>query len=491
MEVTEERRIRRIVRELYSPPLFELPRASTGHTRHYMPWDKKWREQRHAAKTLVFDTFVVVPKEQPVIAYWPGATLGDERPLLSDLLTNLPYLGRSESWCNAKLRQESEVPENLEEHLNSDKIIACKPIAHFPAREEGEVVNVLVPRQDIDPSLPLNEEHPLLVRTTTLREEMGRIDPPGARWIQYTRPRNCLQPRPAKGKSRPVQQPVKLVRYHLDGNVLPPITEALSVSAKSRAAAMSVYGGPSKRRSTVLSGKDTEGQPLTGHRHTYYISSDEDADGRIDHLTLYASMGFNREHQKALRKLNKLYGRGDRPNLNLLLLGMAESPRNWPDNTLFGPSRKWVSATPYLLTRHPKTRSSGRWKTKPIPEKLEIRAPKNVGRFPTPDHLFLEYGVIRSSRRMQQDGPLAQLLLDLNRRGLPKATTIDPLPYHPGPGTQRWLEFKRYRRGGPEPAVGIPFGFTIEFPKTITGPIALGYNAHLGLGLFVPQEKDR
>ena len=31
-------------------------------------------------------------------------------------------------------------------------------------------------------------------------------------------------------------------------------------------------------------------------------------------------------------------------------------------------------------------------------------------------------------------------------------------------------------------------GFIIEFPQPVSGPIALGYGAHFGLGLFVPVE---
>jgi len=31
------------------------------------------------------------------------------------------------------------------------------------------------------------------------------------------------------------------------------------------------------------------------------------------------------------------------------------------------------------------------------------------------------------------------------------------------------------------------FGFRILFPEQITGPLALGYAAHLGMGSFVPE----
>src|SRR5713101_3068971 len=39
---------------LANPPSFVLPPATTGHSRHYMPWFKKGPDD----KTLVFDAFV-------------------------------------------------------------------------------------------------------------------------------------------------------------------------------------------------------------------------------------------------------------------------------------------------------------------------------------------------------------------------------------------------------------------------------------------------
>src|SRR6266498_3573524 len=58
-----------ILRALGTPPEFVLPPASTGHTRHYMPWFKKGPDDR----TLVFDAFVVLPREATLLAHWADA----------------------------------------------------------------------------------------------------------------------------------------------------------------------------------------------------------------------------------------------------------------------------------------------------------------------------------------------------------------------------------------------------------------------------------
>ncbi len=55
---TIEVQIEPILRLLAGPPEFVLPPASTGHTRHFVPWFKKGPDDR----TLVFDTFVAVSR---------------------------------------------------------------------------------------------------------------------------------------------------------------------------------------------------------------------------------------------------------------------------------------------------------------------------------------------------------------------------------------------------------------------------------------------
>ena len=65
------------------------------------------------------------------------------------------------------------------------------------------------------------------------------------------------------------------------------------------------YNGVSGRSAT-LSGKDEHGVPLSGHRYAYFLPADEDGDGRIDHLTIFASAGFTEAEQRALEILRHL-----------------------------------------------------------------------------------------------------------------------------------------------------------------------------------------
>lgn len=475
----EEDQIRAILSELRTAPLYYLPPATVGHTRHFMPWDKQWVKQRDASRTMVFDTFVAVPKDEPVVAYWNDADLDDDqRALFEKLLGNIPFLGRAESWCIAGLapvQEADEFPANV------------RPLGEgmYPGEDE-EVTLVLAPENDLDMGVPLDEDHPLFVRTSILREKEKRIDPPGSRWVRYVRPRHCFVPIYQAVSPDSEDNPAKVVRYLIDANTLPSVTEALPVADLTRAAVMSVYGGPEGRRSTVLSGRGKDGSPLTGHEHAFFLPSDEDGDNRLDHITVYASMGFDEEHRTALGNLRTIYGHGRRPDLGLMLLGMTDQPEELKGNILLGPSKHWRSATPYLLSRHPKTTRAGRWRTRPAPEGVEIRTPERLGRFPTREHLLLEYGVLPDLTELQRDGPLAQLLLSMERRGLPLVMAVEPLPmYMSALGvTHRWLEFKRRRRGS-KPTVGGYYGFRIVFAEEIFGPIALGYGSHRGMGLFM------
>jgi CRISPR-associated protein Csb2 len=41
--------VKRVLEELVHPPLFHLPPHCVAHTRHYMPWEKKGPQDRHAS----------------------------------------------------------------------------------------------------------------------------------------------------------------------------------------------------------------------------------------------------------------------------------------------------------------------------------------------------------------------------------------------------------------------------------------------------------
>lgn len=489
-ELSEEQ-VEPILRALAEPPQYVLPPASTGHTRHYMPWFKKGPDDR----TLVFDTFVAVSREAALLVRWPNASLDDtQRQTLSRILANLNTLGRSESWCEGTLldgdatgalgqspeRERRVRPLDGGDVLNDHEIVrllCADPDSAFAGDHVTSVTKRTKSRsnskQSTDQRTTLYDPAwNICMETLQLHKERWS-DPPGSRWVQYTRPRDCFKIEPAaQGRARSSVRPcpcIQVARYALDSTVLPLVTETLPVAEAARRALMSIHGRLTERngvrgRSSVFSGKDEHGRPLTGHSHAYYLPTDEDSDGRLDHLTIFAHRGFDADGRRALNRLRELNtGRKgeERHPLRLLLLGMGTLKEYRP-----GPlaeSKVWVSATPYIATRHAKTRGKDR---------IDLWCQQARTEF---------------------------LAADLREqiRNVPPSPCIDAVEVQIEPlldggafkVANRWrpIQFKRFRsKAGDDGGRRLAGAFRIKFSRPVAGPIALGHSSHFGMGLFVP-----
>lgn len=438
-EVPEER-IAGLVRKLASkPPDFGLPRATLSHKRHFMPW---YGQER----SLILDTFVVVPRDKPVLVIWDCDLTPEERALLGDLLKGIPYFGRSESWCEMSLVDRGEA--------NCFSVSSGRALSG-----EFEFAQVLTPESDVT----LLD---LMTETNVLRLKRKRIDPPGSRWVLYAVPMNPFAVDYAASPERP-QTRYTVARYLMESNPLPLVLDTVRVAELARRSAMCQYGRlfGKDAHSDTLSGKDVDGSPLKGHRHAFYLPTDEDRDGRLDHLTLYAPEGFQGGEQAALVRLDALNFGGNRQEIRLLFLGFSTVSGNGERphvGCLFEKSDEWNSATPLMLTRHPKAHHNG--------------APK-----------ITEDGY-------QKDGPEDQILREWrirqeNEPDLPDIEAIRRIPYLELPGGRRlsWLDFRRWRSFGSAPAPsGYGGGFRITFSRPVRGPVTFGYANHYGLGLFLP-----
>ncbi len=287
-----------------------------------------------------------------------------------------------------------------------------------------------------------------------------------------------------KAKSRKLLK-ASLARFALDGPVLPLVTETLPLAEQTRRALLSICGSIALRREPDLAdgevwrlapafwGKDELGRPRVGHQHAFFLPADEDGDGRIDHLTVFAPMGFNPLECQALHRLRRLgepsgvsprsvasrvaSAPGAAPGvdaLQLLLIGLA-NPSDFR-SPLLAESRVWTSATPFVVTRYPKLRGTKRDR----PE--DYASPAAFAR-----HVLVQ---------------------ELARRPeLPPVESIEPLDEE-GIGRRRLrpIQFKRFRSkpgddGGRRPAGG----FRVMFAAPVRGPLCLGHACHFGLGLFV------
>lgn len=423
-----ENRVAPILENLASArPSYNLPPASTAHTRHYMPYN----EGRNERTTLVIDSFVAIQPAKPVVAIWQNVDLDQQQTEdLYSILRNMPYLGRAESWVDASLC--SAPPESNSAPMESG------------ALPDGDVetVRTLVPRT------PISLED-LMVETSDLRRA-GRIDPETAQWWLYTRQADCFtkfrttpRPRRATGEGATV------VRFALSGKVLPMVKDTLRWGEVARLRAMSRYGWQNDRAtSPTLSGKDSEGDPLTCHRHAFYLPTDEDGDGKLDHLAIWAPGGLSSKEFQAVVSMEKMWlpdRRDDALQLAYQSYGKTEDFTGVSD--LFRESTRWQSLTPYVLTRH-----------------IKRRGPKHA--------------------RRTVDSPEDQIKREVSLRCPDAPGLLNVKPSNPIVGI-RPIEFFRYRRGGGSNGGGA-YNFELEFDRPIRGPIALGFACHYGLGLFVP-----
>lgn len=471
--------LRKLAQDL---PEFVLPPASTGHTRHYMPWfkksptlDKKAKKIRNFIdRTMIFDAFMVLPKSAEVFVFWPDVELQDDEKEAARLLAeNLGFLGRAESWTDARIPDE--------ENLISLKP-NCFPIGKRSSGKENEQVRVLCP----DPGTafdntytpktgkkkaqsPLYDPDWHLCMETLALHKARWSDPPGSKWVAYERPKDCFSNKPKPKQGNIMQTRPTIARFVLDSPVLPLAEDTLVVAEMARITAMGCFRRENSGdlpKSPVFSGKSVDGTPLKGHKHAYFLPTDEDGDGHLDHITIVATMGFGPGEMRALDCIRNLKLR-DRDPVNLVLLAVGQEDAIKADKIL-GSSDTWVSSTPFIVTRHPKKRGS---KKDP---------PGLLG----PDNrlAFVRQVLIEELDRLRERRP-----------DIPEIESIEFLQsIQSGERRLRPIQFKRFRSrkrsddGGRRPS-GM---FRIKFASPTQGPIVLGHSSHFGMGLFMPQKDD-
>ncbi len=463
--VFEEDRVRALIDALASAaPSYALPAATSSHTRHYMPL-------ADGKKTKVFDTFVHLGSGESVTVLWPVKLDAAQRELLSALLVSMNYFGRAESLVEAALLPTTALlPAKTARPLtNSEPLLPDEEPIRLLAPETPLEYGAWLGKQAVPPVktkskakakaplAPPSIFDALLADTGDLKAA-GWSQPPGSRWVEFARPaepfRIAPQRQPAPDDRRPT-----VARFAVVSNVPPRITEALSLGERFHRALVSRCAAP------VFTGCDTAGQPLAdGHQHAFYLSECDPQRGRVKFLTLYARMGFDAEARRALEQLRQTWGY-DGHKLQLILLGTGERADFAGDNADAGhslplaSSKEWTSLTPFVPTRHLKTRNNGT---------------------PKLDETGLAIG-----------SPEHDLRRLLKQAGFPEPSKIELIPHLTlGAGRIRWLEFQRTRKHGDGVRAGErSYGFRITFPDSVDGPIALGYGAHFGLGLFIPAEQ--
>lgn len=431
-----EAQIKRILEAMTAPPSFKLPSHRTAHTRHYMPWEKKGPADR----ALIFDTFVTISRSESLYIGWPDAELSaEDRTVLSRLLDNLTSLGRAESWTEAELSDETvdldvAVADNAD--TNPVRVFCPDPATvfsdeHYPTHDAGKLA-----KGKINPSDYLFDCPPwhLCLDTEAIHAKRWPTVP-GSRWVNYARPIEKTRPARRSIPARRSRPAVTVVRFLIDGKVLPRTIDTLPFAEAFRYAVLRKFpqNGPG---SQTLSGHDINGQPLQGHRHAFYLPTAlADERNHLSHITVSAQTPFTDHELLALESLRTMHtGHGEKKqDFQLRIVGVGV-----PDDfnqPMFAKSREWISTTPFVCPRFPKPTQTA------ADVARELIARLDIGK-----------------------------LIDVHADREP----INGLPLR---------EFRRTRRNTDDPARRFA-RLTLRFATEICGPLALGYGAHFGLGQF-------
>ena len=257
-----------------------------------------------------------------------------------------------------------------------------------------------------------------------------------------------------------------VARYAVTSQRSPSLTFAIILAETVHRALVELSNG-----SPVFTGCDSLHRPLRGHGHAHIFCESNMVNGRggqgeITDITVYAPMGFDIPEQAALQRLKEVYvDRGSDVQLALQDLGVPEdfggTDLEKGQSLLMARSRTWVSRTPFLPTRHPKATRAG---------------------VPKVDSTGFQIG-----------SPEHELLRLLELAGFPEPETVEPVASTSLGGREvRWQEFLRRREMDERaPAAnGAGYGFRIEFPEPVQGPVAVGYASHFGMGGFLSLRKS-
>ena len=198
----------------------------------------------------------------------------------------------------------------------------------------------------------------------------------------------------------------------------------------------------------MLSGKNKEGKISKGHNHAFYIPTDEDRDGKIDHLTVLVKNSINTKEIEALLKIRRIYSNVYLESaIDLIVEGYGMISDYW-HLPIFRKSKIWYSHTPLVLSRHTK---------------------------------------FKKISRQVIDSAKDQISAELKNRYNIDCVMINEEDPKKRMRTRHYpFQFKRFRKND-RPGGGA-YNVTLEFERPVEGPIMLGYGIHFGLGLFFPDD---
>lgn len=507
-------------------PVYWLPPASAGHTRHYMPLGKRDPKTHTIKPTKVLDGYAWVGRgEHAVLGVdWPISVSPAAAELLGALLRSLSYLGRAEAWVSARVVEalpeaaltpckQAEAcpgpgmeavpllaPMRAADYLtwrttHRDRALEAElRVKQNAARAKGKPAPAKLSRAQavrVEARYPEDLVSALLASTGELRK-IGWSQPPGTRRLTWWRPVDALQrptPRPRRKSRRPMQDTALLaLRSDTEaGTTLPLWEQALWQGERLHQALVRRSDRGPEGPAPCFTGSSEEGRRLVGHAHAIVmplaLDRRADAGRRIDHFLVHAPMngqGFSDRAIGGLLRVRRTYAK-DTPDVDVTLAGLgvlADFERVVP---AVSSSRGWRTVTPFIPPRHLKPRGKNDLEGQVLAE-LEAWGHGDV-------HPKVEIQVESAGRLSWH--PVADAWALVRARQPTVRLTAPPSPReasHHVALASGWRRFEIVRRSADRPPPQrLAVGVRLTFDAPVRGPLCLGYGAHFGLGAFEPE----
>jgi CRISPR-associated protein Csb2 len=415
---------------LADPPSYKTPATGTGHTRHYMP-DLSHRKAETGNTDLTLDPFLTISRDADLLVRWDADLTDGQRQVLAKLAELVPYLGRSESVCQARLLDTNEEPAVDETWWRPE------------ATGGTNSTRLLAPVGPLDRSV--------LEATTAGIRKQRRTLPPGTRWVTYTTGAPAVRRNASVSLPRELTPPTA-IRFAVVGRTPVRLTHGVLVADEAhRIAGKRLENAqvPDERRQEIMG---TRGAP-SDHQHAHWIPVGGPGESApfVRNLILWTPLGLSSEEIGVLLNLGAISGKRGAdggyevqglPEVRLLFQAAGQVEQVAPELYADPPATIWQSVTPYLpvRNRHRNRETSEDFLTADVAAELRYR------------HLLAEVNV-----------SLAE------------------------PSAGRVNQFRRYRIGEKLRQSRTGVGLRLEFAIPVRGPLLLGQLSHFGFGIFAPE----